>query len=77
MGWWFSPGTPVSYTNTTDRHDITDILLKVALNTIKQRNKLMIINFSYELLFHDIAIFRIQFPNLFNGALHNNKIIVS
>jgi hypothetical protein len=24
----------VSYTNETDRHDITEILLKVALNTI-------------------------------------------
>ena len=32
--WWFSPGTPVSSTNKTDRHDITEILLKVALNTI-------------------------------------------
>jgi hypothetical protein len=31
---WFSPGTPVSSTNKTDRHDITDILLKVALNII-------------------------------------------
>ena len=29
-----SPGTPVSSTNETDRHDIADILLKVALNTI-------------------------------------------
>ena len=27
-----SPGIPVSSTNKTDRHDITDILLKVALN---------------------------------------------
>jgi len=27
-GWWFSPGTPVSSTN------ITEILLKVGLNTI-------------------------------------------
>jgi hypothetical protein len=27
--------TPVSSTNKTDRHDITEILLKVALNTIK------------------------------------------
>jgi hypothetical protein len=26
---------PVSSTNKTDRHDITEILLKVALNTIK------------------------------------------
>ena len=30
----FSPGTPVSSTNKTDRHDIAEILLKVALNTI-------------------------------------------
>ena len=35
-GWWFSPGPPVSSTNKTDRHDITEILLKVALNTINQ-----------------------------------------
>jgi hypothetical protein len=31
---WFSPGTPVSSTNKADRYDITEILLKVALNTI-------------------------------------------
>ena len=31
---WFSPGTPVSSTNKTDRHDITELLLKVVLNTI-------------------------------------------
>ena len=34
-GRWFSP---VSSTNKTDRHNITEILLKVALNTIKQTN---------------------------------------
>jgi hypothetical protein len=33
-----SPDTPVSSINKTDRHDITEILLKVALNTIKQTN---------------------------------------
>jgi len=38
-GRWFSPGPPVSSTNKTDRHDIIEILLKVALNTIKQTNK--------------------------------------
>ena len=38
-GRWFSPGPPVSSTNKTDRHDITKILLKVALNPIKQTNK--------------------------------------
>ena len=31
-GLWFSPVTPVSSTNKTDLHDITEILLKVALN---------------------------------------------
>jgi hypothetical protein len=35
-GLWFSRGTAVSSTNKTDRHDMTEILLKVALNTIKQ-----------------------------------------
>jgi hypothetical protein len=33
---------PVSSTNETDRHDITEILLKVALNTIKQTNKTIV-----------------------------------
>ena len=33
-GRWFSPGTLVSTTNKTDRHDITEILLQVALKTI-------------------------------------------
>ena len=35
-GRWFSPGTIVSSTNKTDRHDISEILLKVALNTINE-----------------------------------------
>jgi hypothetical protein len=35
-GWWFSPGTPASSTTKTVCHDIAEILLKVALNTINQ-----------------------------------------
>jgi hypothetical protein len=31
---WFSPGTQVFVTKTTDRHDMAEILLKVAVNTI-------------------------------------------
>jgi hypothetical protein len=31
-GWWFSPDTPVSSTTKTGRHDIAEILLKVASN---------------------------------------------
>jgi hypothetical protein len=34
----FFPGTPVSSTNKTDHHNITEILLKVALNTINPKN---------------------------------------
>ena len=36
---WISPGSQVSSTNKTDRHDITEILLKVVLNTINQPTK--------------------------------------
>jgi hypothetical protein len=30
-GRWFSPGTPASFTTKTGRHDIAEILLKLAL----------------------------------------------
>jgi hypothetical protein len=33
---WFFPGPPVTSTNKTDHHNIIEIMLKVALNTIKQ-----------------------------------------
>jgi hypothetical protein len=33
-GWWFSPGTPISSTNKTDRHDITEILLTYTENNL-------------------------------------------
>jgi hypothetical protein len=34
VGRSFSLGTPVSFSNTTYHHDITELLLRVALNTI-------------------------------------------
>ena len=37
-GLWFSLGPLVPSINKTDHHDITEILLKMALNTIKQLN---------------------------------------
>jgi hypothetical protein len=40
-GRWFSPGPPVCSTNKTDRHDVTEILLKVTLNTIKPTNQIL------------------------------------
>jgi hypothetical protein len=35
-GRWFSPGTLASSTTKTGRHNIAEILLKMALNTINQ-----------------------------------------
>ena len=43
-GLWVSPGTPNSSTNKTDCHDITEILLKVALNTINQTKPTISLN---------------------------------
>ena len=45
---WFSPRTPVSSTNKTDSHDITEILLKVALDTINQPYYLWIRNLYFK-----------------------------
>jgi hypothetical protein len=37
-GRWFSPGTPASFTTKIDRHDIAEILLKVALKHQNQKS---------------------------------------
>jgi hypothetical protein len=39
-GRWFSPGTPASSTTKTGRHDIAEILLKVALKHQKSNIKI-------------------------------------
>ena len=41
-GRWFSSTTPVSSINKTDRHDLTEILFKVALNTIAIKLKVVL-----------------------------------
>jgi hypothetical protein len=52
-GRWFSPGTPASSTTKTGRHDIAEILLKVALNTKRntsiknQTNKKQVLNANF------------------------------
>ena len=45
VGAWFSPGTPASSTTKTGRHDIAEILLKVALSTKNQikSNEILIV----------------------------------
>jgi len=59
-GLWFSPGTPVSFTNKTDCHDIAEILLKVALHAIKPNqtpNYERFIFVTMETCFKDLIIF--------------------
>jgi hypothetical protein len=43
LGRWFSPGTPASSTTKTGRHDIAEILLKVALKHQSKSNHLTIV----------------------------------
>ena len=45
VGAWFSPGTPASSTTKIGRHDIAEILLKVAFNTKNQikSNQILIV----------------------------------
>jgi len=43
-GRWFSPGTPASATTKTGRHDIAEILLKVALKHQKSNSTIFRLN---------------------------------
>ena len=66
VGGLFSPGPPVSSTDKTDRHDITEILLKVVLN--RKTNKLLFTKLSSDLYFGNMYLgtsLRLQ-KNLFN-----------
>jgi hypothetical protein len=56
-GRWFSPGTPVSSTNKTDSHDITEILLKNVVSTIKSTNQLLLSHYYVILFFFCYYVF--------------------
>ena len=53
-GRWFSRGTPVSSINKTNCHNITEIILKVALSTINQA-KLVSWYFDFYILLENIS----------------------
>ena len=53
--WWFSSGTPVSSTNKTDCHDITKILLKVALKLHQPKKGVMVFNATFKQYFSYIV----------------------
>jgi len=56
------PGSPVSVINKTDRQDINEILLKVALNTINHQPTLM-----------PTFVFRIDMSSVYTGFVLINK----
>ena len=63
-GLWFSPGTLVSSTNKTDHHDITEILLKVELNTIKSNQSIILnVRLVVDLFSYLIKIFLKKYKN--------------
>jgi hypothetical protein len=55
-GRWFSPGTPAFSTTKTGRHDIAEILLKVALNT-KNQNQIFFVSSKQNLFLLHVCIF--------------------
>ena len=70
-GLWFSPCTLVSFTNKTDRHDIAEILLKVALNTITLTLKLTQIQIKNVIAIKQIELGQMHtLPNFGPGAFY-------
>jgi hypothetical protein len=62
---WFSPGTPVSSTNNTDRHDITEIVLKVTLNTIYKPN----------IAYYSLSLYLFLFSFIHSNPIYDWKLL--
>ena len=71
---YFSPGPPVFSNNKTDRHDITEILLNVAINTIKQTKNHPFGFSSVEWYIHCFQLFSDVFSNSINISKTNNHL---
>ena len=61
-GRWSSPGTPVPSSNKTDGHNITEILLKVALRHHKPNHN-QYINVGYHFLTDSWCLLNVETPN--------------
>ena len=62
-GRWFPPRSSFCSNNKTDRHDITEILIKVALNTIKNKKQTNIVSVISEEFYFQINFCQNQ-PNI-------------
>jgi hypothetical protein len=79
-GRWFPPGTLAPATTKTGRHDIAEILLKVALNTINQINHICTFYNLMMLITFKITVYYCHFVivSLLNYTRHfcmNNYVI--
>ena len=70
----YSLGIPVSSTNKADRRDVTEILLKMALNTTNHQYHIICMQNIYDNQFHCNIIFLIQIflENCFNFTFQCN-----
>ena len=88
LGWRFSPGPPVVSINKTECHDITEILLKVALNTINlsyptqlprwgRKIKVVYKDFYFPITFHFNILIRHDFIIVTHpsGIFHNRFLL--
>ena len=74
--WWFSPGTLVSSTNKTDSHDITDILLKVVLNTIHPHPLLNFLINSFKFQRIQKIWYWIQVSQMFTVSIYIHQYLI-
>jgi hypothetical protein len=75
-GRWFSPVTPTSSTTKTGRHDIAEILLKVALSTINQSFNYSIISPLIYASDYTIDIFKYFLPTKDGIKSQSRKSII-
>jgi hypothetical protein len=71
-GRWFSPGPPVSSTNKTYRHDITEILLKVAQTLASILHKRFVALY----LFYQIDIWGLDFFPIFWVVTFDSQLML-
>jgi hypothetical protein len=72
VGAWFSPGTPASSTTKTGRHDIAEILLKVALSTknqIKSNQILIVANTNVDSLVVGLKLIVVFFGKMYRKGI--------
>ena len=71
IGWWLSLGTPLSFTNKTDRHDPTKTLLKMALSNQKKSKNRTTLCVLLEQQFHLVIN---RFSNYFIDSDKHQKV---